>query len=74
MTSYCEKSDLPRTQCALACCRNLSAPRAVPAGERSFPFRAKYDGRCQQSGCFHEIDKGDLISYIDGRVACGSCS
>ena len=73
--AYCERSDLPTDQCALPCCRGLvKSTTRVETGGIGHPFRARYDGRCGQPGCHSEISEGDLIRYVEDRIACGSCS
>ena len=74
MKTYCEFSDLPVEQCALPCCLDLPDPGPKGTPVVSHPFRARFDGRCRQTGCRNEISKGDLIRYVEDLIACGSCS
>jgi hypothetical protein len=46
---------------------------ALPGGQRSHPFTARYDGTC--AGCGFDIRQGETVRYeADGRLVHGRCA
>ena len=67
----CELCDLPEETCVHG--RGIAVDEPVRS-TASHRFQARYNGQCNQPGCWESIREGDLIRYIDDLISCGRCS